>query len=79
MKVKTNENIEIKKEDETLAENDANNNEMQNAENVQGNSSAAYKTFKSRVDNFFKISERKSSFKQEFIGGLVNFLVLSYT
>lgn len=31
-----------------------------------------------KIDNFFKISERGSSIKQEFIGGLVNFLVLSY-
>lgn len=35
-------------------------------------------TFKTKVDKFFKISERGSSIKQEFIGGLVNFLVMSY-
>lgn len=36
------------------------------------------KGFKARVDYFFKISQRGSSVKQEFIGGLINFLVLSY-
>ena len=33
---------------------------------------------KLKIDKFFKITERGSSIKQEFVGGLVNFLVLSY-
>ena len=34
--------------------------------------------FTAKLDNYFKMSKRGSSIKQEFIGGLVNFLVLSY-
>ncbi len=34
--------------------------------------------FKNKVDNFFKITERGSSFKGEFIGGLVTFLAMVY-
>lgn len=36
------------------------------------------KKFSEKMDSFFEISKRGSSIKQEFIGGLVNFLVLSY-
>ena len=36
------------------------------------------KTFVQKLDDFFKFSKRGSSVKQEFIGGFVNFLVLSY-
>ena len=34
--------------------------------------------FLQKVDKFFKITERGSSFKKEFLGGLVNFMVISY-
>ncbi len=34
--------------------------------------------FLQKIDKFFKISERGSSFKKEFLGGLVNFMVISY-
>lgn len=50
---------------------------------VDGGESKAIQTkcknkIKLKIDKFFKITERGSSIKQEFIGGLVNFLVLSY-
>ncbi len=36
------------------------------------------KGFKTKLDNLFKMTQRGSSIKREFLGGLVNFLVLSY-
>ncbi|MDD4090248.1 MAG: NCS2 family permease, partial [Acholeplasmataceae bacterium] len=35
-------------------------------------------TFLEKVDHFFKISERGSSFRNEIIGGLVTFLAMAY-
>ncbi|MBQ7307858.1 MAG: NCS2 family permease [Clostridia bacterium] len=35
-------------------------------------------TFKNKLDNYFKISERGSSFSKETIGGIVNFMVTCY-
>ena len=37
------------------------------------------KGFKYKINNFFHISERGASYRGEFLGGLVNFLVLCYT
>lgn len=36
------------------------------------------KTFKQRLDSFFKISENGSSFKVEIIAGIATFLAMSY-
>ena len=36
------------------------------------------RSFKSRVDGFFKISERQSSFRIEIVAGLVTFLAMAY-
>ena len=52
--------------------------ELPQPSNEQQNSPKPKGGFKAGVDKFFKISERGSSFKREFMGGLVNFLVLSY-
>lgn len=61
----TNEEIKID------IENDENN--LENNKNNKKKS-----VFLQKVDKFFKISERGSSFKKEFLGGLVNFMVISY-
>ncbi len=55
---------EQKQKEDIIVENDNKNNKN--------------KSFLEKIDKFFKISERGSTFKKEFLGGLVNFMVISY-
>ncbi len=53
--------------------------DIDNAEvSIQNDNNNIKHSFKQKIDDFFKISQRGSSFKKEFIGGLVNFMVISY-
>ncbi len=62
------------------------NDEIANQDNVQttveentpDNKNKKPNQFLNKMDKFFKISERGSSFKQEALGGFINFLVVSY-
>ncbi len=57
------------------------NDSTQNQSNPENSQTSKKKPnkFAIRLDNFFGYTKRGSSFKKEFLGGLVNFLVLSYT
>ena len=71
IKEKSFQSDEINEEIKIDIENDENN--LENNKNNKKKS-----VFLQKVDKFFKISERESSFKKEFLGGLVNFMVISY-
>lgn len=81
MKIKNNNeqkkivNVSDKSEDNLSVSKNLETNICKSEKTSENNNS---KTFKKKLDKFFKISERGSSFKSEFFGGLVNFLVLSY-
>lgn len=61
-------------------------NDIKNTENIENNvenkngitQSKTKSGFGCKLDKFFKLTERGTNVKQEFVGGLVNFLVLSY-
>lgn len=52
-----------------------NETELKNSDNKKTHK---HTTLKGKLDKFFKISERGSNFKNEILGGVVNFLVVCY-
>lgn len=66
------------KQNTEILENSAVNNKTDSISDGETKINKTKNGFGYKLDKFFKITERGSSVKQEFTGGLVNFLVLSY-
>lgn len=75
-----NENIVAEVVSDTTERNNqkVENENFVNQENDDVENVKKQRQLTTKVDKFFKISERKSSIKQEFFAGFINFLVLSY-
>lgn len=58
--------------------NDTNVTSVDHMPSNNTNNKNKSKKFWGKVDNFFKISERGSTFGRELFGGIINFLVISY-
>ena len=74
-----NQDLETENKIQNTPEKDVENLESSNS--LSDNTTSKEKTkngFGYKLDKFFKLTERGSSVKQEFTGGIVNFLVLSY-
>lgn len=66
------------KQNTEILESSAVNNKTDSISDDETKTNKTKNGFGYKLDKFFKITERGSSVKQEFTGGLVNFLVLSY-
>lgn len=66
------------KQNTEILENSAVNNKTDSISDGETKTNKTKNGFGYKLDKFFKLTERGSSVKQEFTGGLVNFLVLSY-
>ncbi len=77
---KKNANLmtEDTKQNTEILENSAVNNKTDSISDGETKTNKTKNGFGYKLDKFFKLTERGSSVKQEFTGGLVNFLVLSY-
>lgn len=66
------------KQNTEILENSAVNNKTDSISDGETKTNKTKNGFGYKLDKFFKLTERGSSVKQEFTGGIVNFLVLSY-
>ncbi len=66
------------KQNTEILESSAVNNKTDSISDGETKTNKTKNGFGYKLDKFFKLTERGSSVKQEFTGGLVNFLVLSY-